>query len=46
MGCTLVTGMHRVGENSIIGAGAVVLKDVDKNSVCVGVPAKKIRDIS
>lgn len=45
MGCTIVTGMHTVGENSIIGAGAVVLKDVDKNSVYAGVPAKKIRDI-
>lgn len=46
MGCTIVTGMHTVGENSIIGAGAVVLKDVDKNSVYAGVPAKKIRDVS
>lgn len=46
MGCTIVTGMHIVGENSVIGAGAVVLKDVDKNSVYAGVPAKKIRDIS
>lgn len=44
MGCTIVTGMYTVGENSIIGAGAVVLKDVDKNSVYVGVPAKKIKD--
>lgn len=46
MGCTIVTGMHVVGEKSIIGAGAVVLKDVDKNSVYAGVPAKKIRDIN
>lgn len=45
MGCTIVTGMHVVGKNSIIGAGAVVLKDVDKNSVYAGVPAKKIRDV-
>lgn len=45
MGCTIVTGMHSVGENSIIGAGAVVLKDVDMNSVYAGVPARKIRDI-
>lgn len=45
MGCTIVTGMNTVGENSIIGAGAVVLKDVDKNSVYAGVPAKKIRDV-
>lgn len=45
MGCTIVTGMHTVGENSIIGAGAVVLRDVDENSVYAGVPAKKIREI-
>lgn len=45
MGCTIVTGMNVVGENSIIGAGAVVLKDTDRNSVYAGVPAKKIRDI-
>lgn len=45
MGSTIVTGVKSVGENSIIGAGAVVLKDVEKNSVYVGIPAKKIRDI-
>lgn len=45
MGSTIVTGMSSVGENSIIGAGAVVLKDVEKNSVYVGVPARKIRDL-
>lgn len=45
MGCTIVTGVNNVGENSIIGAGAVVLNDTDKNSVYAGVPAKKIRDI-
>ncbi len=46
MGGTIVTGLHTIGENSIIGAGAVVLKDVDKNSVYAGVPARKIRDIN
>lgn len=46
MGSTIVTGLHVIGENSIIGAGAVVLKDVEKNSVYVGVPARKIRDIT
>lgn len=30
----------------IIGAGAVVLKDVEENSVYVGVPARKIKDIN
>ena len=45
MGATIVTGMSLIGENSIIGEGAVVLKDIEKNSVYAGVPAKKIRDI-
>ncbi len=35
----------RVGANSIVGAGAVVLKDVPDNSVVVGVPAKFIRNV-
>ncbi|KRL67233.1 isoleucine patch superfamily acetyltransferase [Companilactobacillus versmoldensis DSM 14857 = KCTC 3814] len=34
-----------VGENSIVGASSVITKDVPKNSVVVGSPAKKIRDI-
>ncbi len=33
----------RIGKNSIIGAGAVVTKDVPPNSVAVGNPAKVIR---
>ena len=45
MGCTIVTGLSFIGENSIIGAGAVVLKNTDKNSVYAGVPAKKISTI-
>jgi acetyltransferase-like isoleucine patch superfamily enzyme len=31
-----------IGANSIIGAGALVVKDVEPNSIMVGVPAKKI----
>lgn len=45
MGSTLVTGVSLVGEGSIIGAGAVVLKNVEKECVYAGIPAKKIRDI-
>ena len=29
-----------IGENSIIGAGAIVTKDVPSNSLAIGVPAK------
>jgi len=32
-----------IGENSIVGAGAVVTKDVPPNSIAAGVPAKVIR---
>ncbi|MBO1003222.1 NeuD/PglB/VioB family sugar acetyltransferase [Pseudogracilibacillus auburnensis] len=46
MKSTIVTGLHEIGENSIIGAGAVVLKDIEKESVYAGVPAKKIRNLN
>ena len=45
MGSTIVTGLSLIGENTIIGAGAVVLKNADKNSVYAGVPAKRIRSV-
>lgn len=35
----------RIGENSIVGAGAVVTKDVEKNSVVMGVPARLVRTV-
>lgn len=34
-----------VGENAIVGAGAVVTKDVPPNKVVMGIPAKVIRDV-
>ncbi len=36
----------RVGAGSIIGAGAVVNKDVPERSLVVGIPGKRIRTIS
>jgi acetyltransferase-like isoleucine patch superfamily enzyme len=41
---TIMCGIT-IGENSIIGAGAVVTKDVPPNSIAAGVPAKVIRKI-
>ena len=34
-----------IGENSIVGANALVTKDVEPNSIYVGAPAKKLRDL-
>ena len=39
-----VLGGIVVGENSLIGAGSVVTKDVPANELWVGNPAKKIRN--
>ena len=38
-GVSLVEHVH-VGNNSIIGAGAVVVDDIPSNSLAVGVPAR------
>ena len=41
MNCIILPGKH-VGNNCIIGAGAVVASDIPDNSVCAGNPAKVI----
>lgn len=38
-----ILGPVRIGANSKIGAGSVVLKDVPKNSTVVGVPGRLVR---
>ena len=38
----VIIGPVKIGSNSIIGAGSVVLKDVEPNSVYAGNPAVKI----
>ncbi|MBN1619787.1 N-acetyltransferase [candidate division WOR-3 bacterium] len=40
-GATIMCGVT-IGENSTVGAGAVVTKDVPQNSVVAGVPARVI----
>ena len=40
---TIMTGMHELGEDCLIGAGAVVIKDVPDRAIMAGVPAKVLR---
>jgi len=41
---TILPGV-RIGKNSLIGAGSVVVKDIPDNCVAVGTPAKVIKSI-
>ena len=43
---TVIIGPIIVGSNSIIGAGSVVVKDVEPNSIVAGNPSRLIRKIS
>lgn len=44
IGAIILPGV-KIGDNAIIGAGALVNKDVSSYSVVGGVPAKKISDL-
>ena len=39
-----ISGPVVVGKNSLIGANAVVTKDVAEKSIMVGIPAKRVGD--
>jgi acetyltransferase-like isoleucine patch superfamily enzyme len=41
---TIMCGLT-IGENAVVGAGAVVTKDVPSNSIVAGVPAKIIKKL-
>jgi acetyltransferase-like isoleucine patch superfamily enzyme len=43
-GSTILSNVT-IGENAIVGAGSVVTKDVPKNAIVAGNPAKFIREI-
>ena len=40
--CAIVMGGVTIGDNVVIGAGAIVTKDIPSDSVAVGVPARVI----
>lgn len=43
IGSLIMTGVKTVGQNSLIGAGAVVIRDVEDGATVVGNPAKRIK---
>ena len=43
IGSTIKTNVKRIGKNVLIGAGAVVIRDVPDNAVIVGNPGKILR---
>lgn len=45
IGAVILDGV-RVGAGSLIGAGSIVTKDVPPLSLVVGVPAKRVREVS
>lgn len=45
IGAVILDGV-RVGAGSIIGAGCIVTKDVPPRSLMVGIPARRVREVS
>lgn len=45
MGAIVLQG-RRIGEGTVVGAGAVVNRDLPPHTICVGVPAKPIRELN
>jgi len=43
--CTILPEVT-IGENALIGAGSVVVKDVARNTVAVGNPARRVKDVA
>ena len=42
--CVILPGVH-IGKGAVIGAGSVVTHDVSPNTIVVGIPAKKLKNI-
>lgn len=43
MGCTIMTGIREIGDNVVVGAGSVVIRDVEAGATVAGVPARRIK---
>lgn len=43
MGATIMTGVERIGEDCLIGAGATVINDVPDGAVMAGMPARILK---
>jgi chloramphenicol O-acetyltransferase type B len=41
---TIIVGPATIGRGCVVGAGAVVIGDLPGNTICVGVPARPIRE--
>jgi len=44
IGATIMTGIKYLGKNITVGAGSVVIKDVEDNSVVIGNPARVLKN--
>jgi UDP-perosamine 4-acetyltransferase len=44
VGCRVIPGI-KIGNNTIVGAGSVVISDIESNKTAVGIPAKVIKSL-
>jgi acetyltransferase-like isoleucine patch superfamily enzyme len=44
-GATIILKGVTIGENSVVGAGSVVIGDIPKNRLALGNPAQVIRNL-
>ncbi|VEJ09828.1 NeuD/PglB/VioB family sugar acetyltransferase [Actinobacillus delphinicola] len=42
---SVINGQLEIGNNVVVGSGSVVIRDIDPNSIVVGIPAKVIKKL-